>query len=115
MHQRVLLHLRRDDESYELELATRAVAPAKQHVAFRLAVAPQPSVKSSLPDTESDNVLCVHSKAPLPLATLQALRKAVHKRHGNLDDVHARLLCDLRGGDESRNCAGSLCRTVGRS
>ena len=41
MHQRVLLHLRRDDESYELELATRAVAPAKQHVAFRLAVAPR--------------------------------------------------------------------------
>ena len=102
MYQKVLLHLRRDSESYELDLASKAIEPVKQHVAFRLVVAPQKCVENSLPDTESDSVLCVQSKAPLPAATMRALRFAVHKRHGNLDEVHARLLCDLRGGDESR-------------
>ena len=77
MHQRVLLHLRRDNESRELELATRAVEPAKQRVAFRLAVAPQQCVKKSLPDTESDSPSLASRAAAAPSSSSVALRLAM--------------------------------------
>ena len=100
MTRRILLHVRRGCEGQELQRVERAVAPAKHFCPFTLALAHR--VQGALPDTQSDMILCADfSNAPAP-HVLRSIQWAVHHRHRPEAHVHAQLLCDLTGGDESR-------------
>jgi len=98
----VLLHLCRGDERAEVLRVTELLAVAQDVVPFHLRVVPQRSAPGTMVDLRSDSVLCVEFARGHPPWVLQAFRWAVHSRFKPRRDVQARLLCDLRGGDESR-------------
>ena len=98
----VVLHLRRGSEAEEFRLAERALAPAKEFCAFALVLVNEANVKNALPDTQSDIILCADFSQAPPKHLVRSVRWAVHHRHRPEKEVHAQLLCDLRGGDESR-------------
>ena len=83
-------------------MATTALKPAHDFVAFSLVRVPAHVLPSAMRDLASDEALCVQTAENLPPITLKALRWAVHKRFDDLTKTHAQLRCDLIGGDESR-------------
>ena len=98
----ILLHLPRDDPDRHATLATAALKPAHDYVAFTLVRVPTHTLPRAMRDLASDEVLCAQTKLNLTAATIKALRWAVHKRFDNSSKTHAQLRCDLVGGDESR-------------
>ena len=98
----ILLHLPRADPDRHTTLATAALKPAHDFVAFTLIRVPTHVLPKAMRDLASDEALCVQSLENLPPTTIKALRWAVHKRFDDLTKTHAQLRCDLTGGDESR-------------
>ena len=97
-----LLHLPTNDPDRHAQLAETALKPARDFVKFTLVRIPTSSVPGAMHDTQSIEVLCAKTHAPLDPNVIKAMRWAVHKRFADTESTHARLRCDLIGGDESR-------------
>lgn len=98
----ILLHLPTKDPDQHAQLAETALKPAHKFVKFTLVRLPTSSVHGAMHDTQSTEVLCAKTLAPLDPNTAKSMRWAVHKRFAYTETTHARLQCDLVGGDESR-------------
>ena len=98
----ILLHLPSHDADQNAQLVKVALQPAHSFIKFTLIRLPTASVPGALHDTQSTEVLCAKTAIPLDPAVLRVMRWAVHKRFADTKIIHARLRCELIGGDESR-------------